>query len=382
MKAIINGNVILKDRVLENHAVVVDQKIIDILETRAFTEKYKSEDIEVLDAMGNYISPGFVDVHIHGAMGKDAMDGEESSLEVISAAIAENGVTSFLPTTMTMDKETIHRALGSIRGAMNKRMPGANVIGAHLEGPFINPKKRGAQNPEYIHAPSYEFIEDYVDVIKIITLAPEMDKNFEFMKRMKGLGIALSMGHSNATYDEAIEAIDHGVKSTTHLFNGMTGLNHRNPGVVGAALTTDIYSELIADTVHVHKDLFPMLAKVKTADRLVLITDAVRATCLKPGKYDLGGQAVFVDECSSRLSDGSLAGSVLKFNEAIERFMAHGKVTIEFAVRMGTLTPASLIGIDKEKGSIEIGKDADITVFAKDYAVKLTMVEGSVVYRG
>lgn len=378
MKAIINGKIILESQILENHILVFNESIFAIEENISL-----SEEDEIIDAKGNYVSPGFIDLHVHGAMGHDVMDGDVEGLKVIGKKIIENGVTSFLPTTMTMPKKAIHKAITSVKDLMAlEDYQVATALGVHLEGPFINPEKKGAQNADYIIEPSVEFIKDYLDLIKIITYAPEMDRDNEFIKAMqKHPNIVLSLGHTKGSYEEAKEAFEYGAKSITHIFNAMTGLHHRKPGVVGAALSLDFYCELIADKIHVSPVLFQMLADQKK-DKLVLVTDGMAAKCMRPGTYSLGGQEVIVDETSARLKNGVLAGSILKLNEGVKNFNDNIDESINIAVNMASLYPARLIGEDDILGSIEKGKKADLLIFNENIEIQTTIKNGRVVYRG
>ena len=377
MKAIINGKIILEDQILENYTLVFNESILLIEENISL----KAID-EIIDARGLYVSPGFIDLHVHGAMGHDVMDGDLEGLKVIGEKVLENGVTSFLPTTMTMPKKAIHEAMESVRTLkLLDNYQGATALGVHLEGPFINPDKKGAQNGDYIVKPSVEFIQEYLDLIKIITYAPEMDPNNEFIKAMKKYPkVVLSLGHTQGSYADAEEAFNHGAKSITHLFNAMTGLHHRAPGVVGAALSLDFYCELIADKIHVSPALFQMLAHQKK-DKLVLVTDGMAAKCMRPGHYSLGGQEVIVDETSARLKNGVLAGSILKLNEGVKNFNDHIDEAINTAVNMASLYPARLIGEEKTLGSIEKGKEADLLIFNENIEIQTTIKNGKVVYR-
>jgi len=374
MKSIINGKIVLKNGILENKVIVFDKHIIDICDE-------VPNDCEVIDAKGNYVSPGLIDIHIHGCKGFDTMDEDEEAVEIISKGLAENGVTSFLPTTMTMSPERIYKAFDNIVKAKNKNIKGAKILGAHMEGPFINEKYKGAQNPKYIYKPSFDFIKDYTDLIKIITYAPEVDTNFEFTKKIKkDTDIVLSIGHTDATYNTAKEAKDLGVTNITHLFNAMTPLNHRDPGVVGLALTSDMYCELISDKIHINKDLFKFVIDNKGKERLLLITDCMRAGCMHDGEYDLGGQTVYVKDNSARLASGNLAGSVLTLNKAVYNFKENTNLNIYEAINLASLNPAKSINIDDKKGSLEIGKDADIAIFNEDMDCLATIVEGDIIY--
>lgn len=375
MKCLINGKIILKNQILENKVLVFDEKIIDIADS-------VPKDCEVIDADGKYISPGLIDIHIHGNMGKDTMDSTDGSIETISKSIMRHGVTSFLPTTMTMDKEHVYDALEVIKKAQNRKLEGAQVLGAHLEGPFINENYKGAQNEKFIINSKYEFIKEYKDVIKVITYAPEKDIDFDFTREIKRCtDIVLSIGHSNANYDQAKEAINLGVTNVTHMFNAMTGLNHRDPGVVGAALTTNVYSELIADTIHINKDLFQFILNNKGKERLILITDSIEAGGLEDGNYSLGGQKVIVKGNEARLENGALAGSVLSLNKMLFNFLDNTNLKVNEAINLASLNPATSLGINDKKGSLEIGKDADIAVFDENLDCKMTLCLGDVVYK-
>ena len=374
MKAIINGRIITRNGVLENKVLVFNETIQQIQEE-------VPTDCHVIDSKGMYIAPGLIDVHVHGSCGADTMDQTKEAIEVISAGISKNGVTSFLPTTMTMSQEDIYGALEVIRLCMNQPLNGAKVLGAHMEGPFINAIYKGAQLDKYIIKPSYQLIENYTDVIKLVSYAPEMDENYSFTKEVKEkTDITLSIGHTNATYNQAKEAFNCGCSHVTHLFNAMTSLNHREPGVVGAALTSDVFTELIADTIHVNQQLFQFVLDNKGKHKMVLITDSMRAGCMKDGVYDLGGQAVFVKDGAARLESGNLAGSVLMLNKAVYNFFKNTDLTIDEAIHMASLNPATSIGIANCKGSLEIGKDADISIFDEEMNCYLTIVEGREVY--
>jgi len=375
MKALINGKILMENEILEDRALLFNTKIREICKVEDINHY---EVTEIIDAKNLYISPGFIDIHIHGSGGFDTMDGDINALEKISKTIAAYGTTSFLPTTMTMEKSHIIKALDTIKKAMSTETKnGANILGVHLEGPFINPIFKGAQNSEYIIEPDYEFIKNYLDIIKIITMAPEIKGSFDFMDLIKQNSSAvLSIGHSNATYEEAMEAIERGISHSTHIFNAMTPLHHRNPGVVGAVFNSEITCELIADKIHVHPELFRFLIKAVGENRICLITDSMRAGCMKDGCYDLGGQSVIVKDGSARLSDGQLAGSVLTLNLAVKNFFESTDYPLNKIVNMVSINPAKVIGFENQKGSIEKGKDADIILFDKEISIKSVFIEG------
>jgi len=377
MKAIINGRIVLPKEIVENKILVFDVgKIIDIADV-------VPENAEIIDAIGHLVAPGFVDVHIHGSMGADVMDKTTDAIEKIATCITKNGTTSFLPTTMTMGKADIYKSLEAIKMLQGKKISGgAEVLGAHLEGPFINVTYKGAQNEAFIVAPDAKWIFDYADVIKLITYAPEVDPELTFTKKVKSeTNATLSIGHSSATYDQAKEAIECGCSHVTHLFNAMPPLHHREPGLIAAALTTDVFTELIADKVHVNQQLFQFILNNKGCERVVLITDSMRAGCMKDGIYDLGGQNVQVSEGIARLEeDGTLAGSVLTLNQGVRNFYENTNATLFEAIHMASLNPATSINLADRKGSLELGKDADIILLDEEFTCHMTFVNGELVY--
>ncbi|MCB2355074.1 N-acetylglucosamine-6-phosphate deacetylase [Clostridium estertheticum] len=383
MKAIINGKIIMKDRIIYNSVIVFDLKIIGIIDNDNF-HQYKEEcreEINVIDAKGRFVSPGFIDIHIHGSGGYDTMDATKKALKIIGTTIAKNGVTGYLPTTMTMETSSIYKALDVVREEMGIETRGAKILGVHVEGPFINEKYKGAQKANNIVKPDYDIIKDYLDIIKIITLAPEKDIDHSFIKKVKANSkITLSIGHSDASFEEAMKAIDDGISHATHIFNAMTPFNHRKPGIVGAIFTSDISCELIADLIHVHPAIFNILINLVHTDRMVLITDSMRAGCIKRGVSELGGQKVIVKNGAARLEDGTLAGSVLTLNKAILNMLRNSDLKIYDVVAMATINPAKVINMDNKKGSLEIGYDADIAIFNDDIDVSFTIVEGKIVY--
>lgn len=378
MRAIINGRIVLPDGISDNTAILFDKKIAGIVSPEGIPS-----DAEIIDANGNYVIPGLIDMHIHGYLGEDASDGNFEGLQTMAEGVAKNGVTAFLPTTMTVSYEELRTAFAQIRRAMafsaEDTWQGAQVIGVNAEGPFICPAKKGAQAGEHIRPGDAEFLKDNLDVIRVFTIAPEMPGNLDCIREMAGKTL-ISMGHTNASFDEAKTGIDAGVRHVTHLFNAQTPLLHRDPGVVGAALTDDRVScELIADTFHVSRNLFPLVRKMK-GDKLVLITDCTRAGGLEDGEYTLGGQPIFVKGIECRLADGTIAGSVLKLNDAVRNYMRYADVPVWEAVNAASLNPAKRIGIDDRKGSIEIGKDADVVICSSDFEIRRTIISGHDIY--
>lgn len=381
MKYIHNGTILLDGKQIQGKVLLYNKKIIDIIDEReALT---LSGVVEKIDAKGGYIAPGFVDIHIHGYDGVDTMDGGVEDIQIIAKGIPSNGVTSFLPTTMTMPREDITTAINSVRKAMavQDSQEGADILGVHMEGPFLNIEFKGAQNKEYFQKPDAAYVKENQDVVRHITVAPEIEGAMEFIKDLEeSTDISMAMGHTAATFEQAMAGIEAGVNHVTHIFNAMTGLHHRKPGVVGAALSSDITCEMICDTIHVHPGLFKMIHKVKGPDKLVLVTDCMRAGGKEEGQYSLGGQKVWVKDGSARLEDGNLAGSVLKLNEAVKNMMDYTDIPMEEAIQYVTINPANVINVQDRKGTLDIGKDADITIFDKDVNIQRTIGKGKVIY--
>jgi len=367
MKSIINAKIITSTEVLEGYCLTFNEQIVSL-------SREVLPDTEKIDAKGLYLSAGFIDIHIHGSNGHDVMDGTVEALEGISQSILQTGVTSFLATTMTMSQEEIRKALLNVQNFEQKR--GARVLGVHLEGPFINPIKHGAQNPKHIQKPNMELIESFMDIVKMVTIAPEVEDGRVFVEHMKEKypHVLLSIGHSDASYVEAKESFSWGVSHATHLFNAMNPLHHREPGIVGAVLEADEVScEIIADLIHIHPSFFSMLYKLKK-EQLILVTDAMRAGCLKCGVSEIGGQRVIVKDGEARLEDGTLAGSVLKMNEALKNFYEHTNISLPELLNMVTKIPAEKLGLNL--GSLEEGYEADLVLFDEEFTVKKVFVEG------
>ncbi len=378
MKAIINGRIILKDRIVENCALLFSNVIDGIVPM----DNLPSE-IDTIDAKGGYISPGLIDLHIHGYLGKDVCDGNEDSIRTISEGIIANGVTGFLPTTMTEDMKTITKALEVCRNLKekSKHWKGSTILGCHAEGPFISESKKGAQDPKYILKPDSEFVKKYSDIIKIITLAPEEDSDdfSEIRKICKDTDVVVSMGHTSADYDTAMDSTHAGVKHATHLFNAMTPLAHRAPGVVTAAFNSDVSCELIVDTFHVSPVFYDMLWKLK-GRKLCFITDCLPAGGLPEGEYTLGGQKIIYRGIVCRLEDGTVAGSVLHLNKGVWNVYTNSQIPLWECVNCASLNPATAIGLEKTKGSIEVGKDADIIITDNEFNVRKTIIGGEIRY--
>ena len=326
MKAIINGKIVAPESVIEGKVLVYDAKVQGIVDE-------VPAGAEVIDAQGNYVIPGLVDMHIHGYLGEDASDGKYEGLKIMAEGVAKNGVTSFLPTTMTVSYDELRTAFGLIRQGMqeskNDDWMGAAIVGCNAEGPFINVNKKGAQAGEHVRVGDAAFLKEYQDVIRVFTIAPEVEGNMDCIREMAAdTNVLISMGHTGANFEQAKAGIEAGVRHVTHLFNAQTALAHRDPGVVGAALQDSrVSTELICDCFHIHPGVFQLVANVK-GDKMVLITDCTRAGGLEDGEYTLGGQPIFVKGIECRLADGTIAGSVLKLNEAVRNVLANTNLTI------------------------------------------------------
>ena len=373
MKCIINGTLLMKDGPLTGKALLFDDKI------RALTDIVPS-DAEVIDAAGGCVSPGLIDVHCHGFMGWDASHGSLDELRQMSRRAAQTGVTAWLPTTMTLDWPVLERCFAAIRRAQAESLSpdwrGAQVLGVHAEGPFISPKRKGAQSESAIQRPNAEKLRPWADVIRLLTLAPERDGATDCIRDAQAMGIAVSMGHTDATYEQALAGIEAGVTHATHTFNAMPPLNHREPGAVGAALSDDrVYCELICDTFHVHPSLFGLMARQKPG-RLVLITDSIASAGLPDGPHDQMGATVIVDGIRCRFPDGTIAGSALTLDRAVRNFRKYTRLPLWQVVHMAALCPAMSIGVDAYKGSLDPGKDADILITDPDFNVRATFVRG------
>lgn len=334
---------------------------------------------------GQVVLPGFIDEHIHGAAGFDAMDGTEEALSAISNALVKEGTTAFLATTMTQSKENITRALENVKSCMKNQNGGAKIMGVHLEGPFISEKHIGAQPLKYLKDPDVDFFNELNAAsgnnIRLITLAPEERGADALIKAAVHSGTTVSAGHTDAGVEQIEEGIKAGLSCVTHTYNAMRGLHHRQIGTVGAAMIFDeLYSELILDLIHVSAPAAKLLIKNKPKDKIILITDAMRAKSLADGISELGGQTVIVKNGEARLSDGTLAGSVLKMNDAIKNAVLKCGINFTDAVDFATINPANNLGL-KGYGEIKVGNAADFTVIDGEFNVCATVVNGKTEYK-
>jgi N-acetylglucosamine-6-phosphate deacetylase len=380
-----NGTIITPFQLLEDRVVIIEKEkiiaITDIKEDIAILE-----NVEVIEARNKFIVPGYIDIHVHGGGGSDVTDGEYEDIKQIAITHSRFGTTAFLPTAATMDKDKIIKSLKSIHEAKSKGTGAAEILGIHLEGPYINPEKKGAQKEEDIKKISIEEFLEFNrasdNLIRLVTIAPEMPGAIDFIRWLHKQGIIISVGHSNATYKQVQEGIQAGLSHITHTFNAMSGLHHREPGVVGAALSSPkLTVEIIADGIHLHPVVIKILIQAKESEKIMLITDAMKATGIVEGIYHVNGREVTVAKGQARLKDGTLAGSVLTMDKAVRNLVTKVGISLMKAVQMASFNPAKCLGIDDRKGSLEPGKDADIVILNKNLEAELTMVAGKVIYR-
>lgn len=388
MKTFIINNLMVhseKETYKNGYIKVVDGKIAEV----GPVSQYKQDDdAKVITLSPDYqVIPGAIDIHIHGASNSDAMDATQDALSTMAKTLPKEGTTSFLATTMTQSTQAIESALlNAGKYIENQTQENAEIVGIHLEGPFISPARKGAQPEEYIIDPDITLFKRWQEMaenqIKLVTLAPEQPNGLDLAAHLRGTGVVASIGHSDATYDQIDEAILAGTTHVTHLYNGMRGLHHREPGVLGAAyLRDELYVELIADGIHCRPEMIKLAYNQITSERMILITDSLRAKWLEKGTYDLGGQPVNVDETRATLSDGTLAGSILKMNDAIKNTMENTDCSMTDIIKMTAENPAKQLRIFDRKGSIQVGKDADLVILNDCLDVEMTFCRGNLAFK-
>ncbi|MBD8588534.1 N-acetylglucosamine-6-phosphate deacetylase [Peribacillus castrilensis] len=388
MKTFIINNLMVyseKETYKNGFIKVVDGKIAEV----GPVSQYKQDDdAKVITLSPDYqVIPGAIDIHIHGASNSDAMDATHDALSTMAKTLPKEGTTSFLATTMTQSTQAIESALlNAGKYIENQTQEHAEIVGIHLEGPFISPARKGAQPEDYIVDPDVTLFKKWQEMaenqIKLVTLAPEQPNGLDLAAHLRGTGVVASIGHSDATYDQIDEAIQAGTTHVTHLYNGMRGLHHREPGVLGAAyLRDELYVELIADGIHCRPEMIKLAYNQITSERMILITDSLRAKWLEKGTYDLGGQPVNVDETKATLSDGTLAGSILKMNDAIKNTMKYTDCSMTDIIKMTAENPAKQLRIFDRKGSIQVGKDADLVILNDRLDVEMTFCRGNLAFK-
>jgi N-acetylglucosamine-6-phosphate deacetylase len=362
-------------------SLIIDDGVITGIEKSV----RKGAKSKTLNAENRIIVPGFIDVHIQGAGGADVLDGTEESLKTVAKTCARYGTTSFLATTV-FSNEGDNKHLEVAAGCTGKDLGGANLLGLHLEGPFISPAKRGMILPKSISEPSDQLLKKILGLtkgtLKIMTIAPELDGNLDIIKKLTASGTVASFGHSNATYDEAMRGIEAGISHVTHLFNAMPSLHHRAPGPLLAIFKTeDVSVQVIPDGVHLHPRVLKFAYELIDGDRFTIITDGMRPTGLGDGVYVYNGVEYESKKGVTRYLDGTLIGTSLGLIQLVLRLVEFAHCSLEAAVKTATVNPAKVLGIEDQKGVIEVGKDADLVILDHDYSVWATIVGGNIVFK-
>ena len=384
MKTALKGNIILSDKILSSGIVLIEGEKISEIYPNGY--KLSDEKIKLFDFKDQFISPGLIDLHLHGALGKDVMDCNGESLRQIAFHQARCGVTGFCGATVSSSLDSILKAVETAKKLAKSQLP-SEILGIHIEGPFLNMKKRGAHDPDFIRGMSeeeiYPLIRALSSIKALITIAPEVNHNMGFIKMLKEKGIVVSIGHSDATYDQALESFRQGVSHATHLFNAMREYHPREPGVVGAVLDFEgVTAEVIADGVHLHPSALRLVFARKAKDKICLITDSMKAAGAGDGIYLMGNLEIVVKGDESRLREsGVLAGSVLTLNRAVKNVIKWTGISVNQAVNMASLNPARVLGLDKKMGTIAKGKYANFAIFDKEFNVLETILRGKFVLR-
>ncbi|MES2652508.1 MAG: N-acetylglucosamine-6-phosphate deacetylase [Bacteroidota bacterium] len=386
---IFNGHVITPYRILKNATLLINNNKIELISEG----NVDAPGYEVIDAKGNYISPGFIDIHIHGGGGHDFMDGTEEAYLKIAETHARYGTTAMAPTTLTCSKADLLKAIELYKSADRKNTKGAQFIGLHLEGPYFALSQSGAQDPRYIRNPDIEEYKEVIaqgDVIKRWSVAPELPGAIEMGKYLKANGIIAAIAHTDAIYEEVVDAVENGYSLATHLYSAMSGVTRRNTyryaGVIESAFLIDSMDvEIIADGIHLPPPLLKLVYKIKGPDRIALITDAMRAAGMPEGESVLGnketGLKVIVENGVAIMADrSSFAGSVATTDRLVRTMVQMADISLIDAVRMISKTPATIMGVEATKGSLTVGKDADILIFDENINIKTTIINGEVVY--
>lgn len=353
-------------------------------EPAAITAVEEASTATVINAAGQWLMPGFIDVHVHGALGHEAMDGSVDGLAQMAGFYAQHGVTGFLATTWTGSHDETVDALRGVAQGMDQVEGGARIFGAHMEGPYLNPERCGAQDKALIRRATPEEVDTFFSIgaVRLITVAPEIEGSLDLIDECHRRGIAVSAGHTDATYAQMAQAVPHGVQHVTHTFNAMRPLHHREPGVIGAAMTmSELSVELIADNVHVHPVIMDALLNARGTGAVVLVTDAMRATGMPTGEYAVGDRQAFKYDGAVRLANGALAGSVLTMDAALRNFQQATKATLGDLWATTSGNAARLAGVADRTGAIAAGLDADLVIVDDEVRVSHTIVEGRVVHR-
>jgi N-acetylglucosamine-6-phosphate deacetylase len=375
-----NATIYTPDQVIANGAVLVDGAVI--IAVGLANDIPCCTGAAEIDATGLFLAPGFMDLQINGAFGDD-FTADPATIWRVAEGLPRYGVTSFLPTIITSPLEQVAAGQRIVTGGEPDAFRGARPLGLHVEGPFLNPQKKGAHNPEYLRLPSVKAVAGWSPAagVRLATLAPELPGALDLIVALADRGVLVSEGHSMATYDQAVAGFDAGARHGTHIFNAMPGLGHRDPGLPGALLTDERATVgLIADGVHTHPAVIKLVWQALGSARLNLVTDAMAALGMPDGQHVLGDYEVTVDATSARLADGTLAGSILSLDQALRNLINTAGCTLAEALPTVTTTPAKAIGLGGERGRIEPGYAADLVLLTRDLHVHTTIAEGEVAY--
>lgn len=385
-----NGKILLKGRLVTPDGISSSRDILAIEDGSIsfigeLDSMFAGTDYQIFDFGPNYICPGFIDMHIHGYAGVDVMNCTWEALDTMSWELARRGTTSFLATTMSAPCEELVKAIRNISVAQQQGTRGAQLLGCHMEGPFLNLGKKGAHKAEYIRLPNVFELREYLDAgggcIRMISMAPEMVGALEVIKLARKIGIVVSLGHSDASLAQVEEACGVGLEHVTHAFNAMAGLHHRDPGTTGAILSMkQLTVDVIPDGYHVHPSIVKILVRSKGVDGVSAISDSITAGGLGDGEYELGGQKVIVKNGMAHLEDGTMAGSTISLSEGVKVMVEKVGLSLEEAVKMVTVNPARILGL-YDRGVLEYGKRADIVVLDHNFNVLMTIVKGKVVFK-
>ncbi|TKJ93278.1 N-acetylglucosamine-6-phosphate deacetylase [Paenibacillus sp. CFBP13512] len=373
-----NVELVLPNKILSNvHVGIEKGKIVRIDADPISTY----EEYQQIDCKGKRLIPGMIDVHIHGANGFDMMDGREESIQEVSRTCASTGCTSFLATSVSSTIEDLLAMIHSVKRVVGHEV-GAKIAGIHLEGPYLNPIRKGMQNEKYLRHPDIEemkmIFKEADSLIQMVTIAPELPGGMELISFLKEQGVIISIAHSDATYEEAKKAFEAGASHVTHCFNGMRPIHHRDPGIVVAAFEEEHVSlQAIVDHIHLHPAIIRLMHRSKGPEGMVLITDALQAMGMGDGDYLFGGHHVTVTDGVARLHDGTLASSTVTMNEAL-RYTVETGISLTDAVQMASTTPARILGLH-QKGAIAVGMDADLVLLDDAFQVQWTMIDGHIV---
>ncbi len=371
--------------ILKNATVLNEKFKLEKLDIKVSDDKIDeigsslSGDDEI-DLSGKTVIPGLIDIHIHGSMGADVCDGTFDALETMSKHLAQYGVTSFAPTTMSISIERLSKVMKNL-GDNADKVTGSRIVGVNMEGPYFSKAKCGAQDPDVMHSPDVDEIKMLDEcangLIKLIDLAPELDGSIDFVKKMSGGKYVLSVAHTSANYDETMEGFKNGMTHTTHLYNAQTGYTHREPGVVGAVFDSETKptAELICDGIHIHPAVIRTTFKILGDDRVVLISDALPPAGMPDGSYTLGGSPIIVVDGTARVPSGALAGSTTNVYQCVKNCVSFG-IPFITAVKAATINPATVLGKQDEIGSIAEGKRADLLVLDDDMNIEMVIIGG------